>query len=93
MLMRFPRHFSQAVEQAKALEQRRKDRGIEVDRQKQEEVLQFANLKEYSLLQRLGMQKTFFKRKRSRKEKVYIAMVLMVLPWIPCRKTGPDCVC
>lgn len=87
-LMRFPLHFSQAVEQAKALEKRRIELDFDVSEEKQKSVLLFAGLKEVPLLKRLKMQSVLFKRKRSWKERIYISLVLAILPRIKCRYTN-----
>lgn len=86
-LVRFPLHLAQAVEQAKALDTRRLERGISVEHCKLDDLITFSTLKERSWNQRLKLQARLFGCDRSFKERVYLALVLLFLPWIPCRKS------
>lgn len=87
MLLRFPAHLAQAVEQAKCLEQRRIDRGIVVSLDKRRVVLRFACIKELALRNRLRSYRLLFSGKRSFLEKTYLMFVLCILPGVKCRKS------
>lgn len=86
MILSFPKHLSQAVEQAKALEKRRIERGLTVSECNQQWVAHFASLKELSFWRRLMSFNQFFPGKRGIKERAYLLFVLMILPYVQARK-------
>lgn len=86
MIFTFPRHLSQAVEQAKALEKRRAERELIVKEDSQRWVVRFASVKELSFWRRMMSLNHFFPGKRGLKERAYLLFVLLILPYIKAKK-------
>lgn len=90
ILLTFPGHLSQAIEQAKALEQRRVQRKRAAPTDSESLVLQFASLKEAHLSKRIDAITAFFSGRRSLKERAYLFLVFALLPFLPARAARPE---